>query len=163
MILRLFLSQKSIIRHAVKNPRHMADLCRIVCAIGEKHIPIESVNILLLTRYRIVGWLAMKWGKVNFCYTWGGSSWIELNWIDILYTSRARFTESKTLISNRENIEIYYINLDVFSIVVNLDVFSIGNSMFCFQWTGLSMCNLAVHPGMAAESTYVGKLHVLIF
>ena len=28
----------------------------------------------------------------------------------------ARFIESKTLISNRENIEIYYINLDVFSI-----------------------------------------------
>jgi len=38
--------------------------------------------------------------------------------------SRARFIESKTLISNQENIEIYYINFDVFSI---------GNQYFAFN------------------------------
>ena len=38
-----------------------------------------------------------------------------------------RFIENKTLIFNRENIEIYYINLDVFSI---------GNQCFAFNEQG---------------------------
>ena len=37
---------------------------------------------------------------------------------------RGRFIESKTLTSNRENIEIYYINLDVFSIGIELLAFN---------------------------------------
>ena len=35
-----------------------------------------------------------------------------------------RFIESITLVSNRENIEIYYINLDVFSIGIEFFAFS---------------------------------------
>ena len=42
----------------------------------------------------------------------------------IITVTRARFIESKILISNQENIEIYYINLDVFSI---------GNQYFAFN------------------------------
>ena len=43
---------------------------------------------------------------------------------DYYTVTRARFIESKILISNQENIEIYYINLDVFSI---------GNQCFAFN------------------------------
>jgi len=39
-------------------------------------------------------------------------------------TARVQFIESKTLISNRENSKIYYINLDVFSIGIQYFAFN---------------------------------------
>ena len=55
--------------------------------------------------------------------------WSISQWIFNLKTW-VRFIESKTLISNRENIEVY---------VVNLDVFSIGNQCFAFNEPGAAV------------------------
>ena len=46
----------------------------------------------------------------------------------------SQFIESKTLISNPENIKIYYINLDVYSIGIELFAFSEpGFGLWIFQ------------------------------
>ena len=68
----------------------------------------------------------------------------QLVWIhESMY--RGRFIESKTFTSNRENIEIYYINLDVFSIGIELFAFNEPDS-------GIAMMTLFVLVGTTTLS-----------
>ena len=63
----------------------------------------------------------------------------------VITVTRARFIESKTLISNQENIEIYYINLDVFSIGNQYFAFNEPDSVSPSNFSVFEVCFLGSH------------------